>query len=314
MFARHLAQCRLGQGADHGRGGHLLFELLEPLDRGPDGLEVGQHPAQPAVVDIEHAAAFGLFPDDVLGLFLGAHEQQRAAGAGKVAHKVVGAAKHAHGLLQIDDMNPVTSPEDIRLHLGVPAAGLVPEVDASLQKLFHADFGHGIFSLLGCLLALPEPDAAAKLARATRVQLFIDSRNSSLVLLPCILSSRNSIASTALSCDNSLRRIQTRLSVLRGSNNSSLRVVERWISMVGKMRFSNKRRSSATCWLPVPLNSSKITSSMRLPVSTNAVAMIVRLPPSSVLRAAPKNFLGLCKALESTPPDRILPEGGTTVL
>ena len=43
---------------------------------------------------------------------------------------------------------------------------------------------------------------------------------------------------------------------------------------------------------PVPLNSSKITSSMRLPVSTSAVARMVRLPPSSTLRAAPKNFLG----------------------
>ena len=66
--------------------------------------------------------------------------------------------------------------------------------------------------------------------------------------------------------------------------------------------------------LPVPLNSSKMTSSMRLPVSTRAVAMIVRLPPSSILRAAPKNRLGFCKALASTPPERILPECGTSAL
>src|SRR3981081_3470792 len=57
-----------------------------------------------------------------------------------------------------------------------------------------------------------------------------------------------------------------------------------------------------------------MTSSILLPVSTSAVAMIVRLPPSSVLRAAPKNFFGLCSALESTPPERILPDGGTTGL
>ena len=44
--------------------------------------------------------------------------------------------------------------------------------------------------------------------------------------------------------------------------------------------------------LPVPLNSSKMTSSMREPVSTSAVAMMVSEPPSSMLRAAPKNFLG----------------------
>ncbi len=66
--------------------------------------------------------------------------------------------------------------------------------------------------------------------------------------------------------------------------------------------------------LPVPLNSSKITSSMREPVSTRAVAMMVRLPPSSMLRAAPKKRLGFCSALASTPPVSTLPEDGTTVL
>ena len=44
--------------------------------------------------------------------------------------------------------------------------------------------------------------------------------------------------------------------------------------------------------LPVPLNSSKMTSSIRLSVSIRAVARIVRLPPSSQFRAAPKKRLG----------------------
>ena len=43
---------------------------------------------------------------------------------------------------------------------------------------------------------------------------------------------------------------------------------------------------------PVPLNSSKMPSSIRDPVSTNALAMIVIEPPSSMLRAAPKNRRG----------------------
>ncbi len=43
---------------------------------------------------------------------------------------------------------------------------------------------------------------------------------------------------------------------------------------------------------PVPLNSSKITSSIFESVSTSAVAMMVREPPFSMLRAAPKNFFG----------------------
>ncbi len=66
--------------------------------------------------------------------------------------------------------------------------------------------------------------------------------------------------------------------------------------------------------LPVPLNSSKMTSSMRLPVSIRAVATMVRLPPPSMLRAAPKNFLGLFKALASMPPERTLPEAGVMAL
>jgi transcription termination factor Rho len=74
--------------------------------------------------------------------------------------------------------------------------------------------------------------------------------------------------------------------------------------------LSNKRNSM----LPVPLNSSKITSSILEPVSINAVAKMVSEPPFSMLRAAPKNLLGLCNALASTPPDNTLPDAGETVL
>ena len=42
--------------------------------------------------------------------------------------------------------------------------------------------------------------------------------------------------------------------------------------------------------------------------------MMVRLPASSMFRAAPKNRFGRWSAFESTPPVRILPECGTTVL
>ena len=62
--------------------------------------------------------------------------------------------------------------------------------------------------------------------------------------------------------------------------------------------------------LPVPLNSSNITSSILLPVSTNAVAKIVKLPEFSVFLAAPKNRFGLCSAAGSKPPDKVLPDDG----
>ena len=59
--------------------------------------------------------------------------------------------------------------------------------------------------------------------------------------------------------------------------------------------------------LPVPLNSSKMTSSMRLPVSMRAVAMTVRLPPSGKVLSGgvdanalqrPKRFFGAARNIE----------------
>src|SRR3974377_655209 len=99
-----------------------------------------------------------------------------------------------------------------------------------------------------------------------------------------------------------------------GTKSSSLRVPERVMSMAGKVRLSATLRSRMSSELPVPLNSSKSTSSMRLPVSISAVAMMVSEPPSSMLRAAPKKRFGRCSALASTPPVRTLPEEGNTVV
>ena len=50
------------------------------------------------------------------------------------------------------------------------------------------------------------------------------------------------------------------------------------------------------------------------PVSINAVAIMVKLPPFSILRAAPKKRFGLWSALASTPPERTFPDAGETVL
>ncbi len=45
--------------------------------------------------------------------------------------------KHRNGLSQIDDVDVVTIAENVRLHLRVPAMGLVAEVNTSFQKLAH---------------------------------------------------------------------------------------------------------------------------------------------------------------------------------
>ena len=95
---------------------------------------------------------------------------------------------------------------------------------------------------------------------------------------------------------------------------SSFLVPEAMGSIAGKMRRSARSRSSLSSMLPVPLNSSKMTSSILEPVSTSADARIVSEPPFSMLRAAPRNFFGGYSAAESTPPERILPEAGAARL
>ncbi|MNV84197.1 hypothetical protein D3C71_1780550 [compost metagenome] len=110
------------------------------------------------------------------------------------------------------------------------------------------------------------------------------------------------------------RRMRVFCRISGASSSSSRRVPLLLSSMAGNTRFSYRRRFRWISQLPVPLNSSKITSSMRLPVSTNAVAMMVSEPPSSTLRAAPKKRLGRCSAAASTPPESTLPLEGTTLL
>src|SRR6184192_3938426 len=139
-------------------------------------------------------------------------------------------------------------------------------------------------------------------------------KNSTLFFVRFMRSSRNSMPSTG---GMSARKLRSRYTLLSSSfvrSSSSLRVPERCTSMDGNVRRSAIRRSRITSMLPVPLNSSKITSSMREPVSMSAVPTMVSEPPPSILRAAPKNRLGFCSAFASTPPDRILPEWGTTTL
>src|SRR5688500_10492411 len=83
------------------------------------------------------------------------------------------------------------------------------------------------------------------------------------------------------------------------------------------MRFSASERSSLISLLPVPLNSSKITSSILEPVSTSAVAMIVSEPPPDVdatERAEPKKALGFAIACASRPPDIVRPVPRSAVL
>ena len=46
-------------------------------------------------------------------------------------------------LEQVDDVNAVALHEDVLLHLRVPTAGLMAEMQSSLQHVAHSDLSHG---------------------------------------------------------------------------------------------------------------------------------------------------------------------------
>src|SRR5262249_39518759 len=89
--------------------------------------------------------------DCILGLPLGTDEKDRASLRGAVLHELARVFEHLERLLQVDDVNAVALPEDVFLHLGIPALGLVPEVNARFEQLFHGDVSQNTSSL-NCIL------------------------------------------------------------------------------------------------------------------------------------------------------------------
>ena len=80
------------------------------------------------------AAELGRFLDGFLGLFLGADEQNLAALADSVGKKIARCLKLFDRLAEVDDVNAVARVENERLHFGVPAFGLVSEMNAGVQQ------------------------------------------------------------------------------------------------------------------------------------------------------------------------------------
>src|SRR5690606_30491015 len=122
--------------------GERRLELLQALDGAAHGTPVGEHAPEPAVRHVRTAGALRLLGHDLLGLALGADEQNGAA-VGRQAPQVRhGLLEQRQGLFQIDDVDLVALAEDVRAHLGVPEAGLVAEMHAGLQHLAHGDVRH----------------------------------------------------------------------------------------------------------------------------------------------------------------------------
>ncbi|MPM90216.1 hypothetical protein SDC9_137334 [bioreactor metagenome] len=122
------------------------FHFFQALDRLLDGLEVGQHAAEPALVNVRHAGATRFFGEDLASLTLGADKQDIAAIGGQLAHEVHGFVVLHHRLFEIDDVDFVAMTEDVRGHTRIPETGLVAEVNTGFQHFAHGN-GHSNFLL-----------------------------------------------------------------------------------------------------------------------------------------------------------------------
>ena len=126
-------------------GEMCIRDRVQTVHAAAHGLEVGEHAAQPAGVHIVHAHAGGLLLDGLLGLLLGAHEEDGLALLAQLTDEVIGLLQLLHGLLQVDDIDPVALGVDVGRHLGIPTTGLVAEVHAGLQQLLHRYDCHDLF-------------------------------------------------------------------------------------------------------------------------------------------------------------------------
>src|SRR6266498_2403808 len=121
-----------------------LLQVLQPLDLLLDRLEVRERPDQPPLRHIEGAAALRLRLDDVLELLLRADEQDALAFHHHAAQQLLRGLDLAQRLLEVDDVDPGALREDEPAHLRIPAAGLMPEMDARFQQILQLRLRHAL--------------------------------------------------------------------------------------------------------------------------------------------------------------------------
>ena len=92
------------------------------------------------MVHIILSAAFSGFRHRLRCLALGANEKNAATLSNSVTNLDQCLMKQRNRFRQVHDVDARTIAVDIRLHLRVPAVGLVTKVDASLKQLTHGEF------------------------------------------------------------------------------------------------------------------------------------------------------------------------------
>ena len=98
-FLLHLSELFLGMALMR-RIGEGRLHLFHFVDAASDGLEIGQHAAQPSLVDKKLVGSFGLFLQNLRRLALGADEQDGFTGRHGVAGEGIGLLHARDRLLQ----------------------------------------------------------------------------------------------------------------------------------------------------------------------------------------------------------------------
>ena len=120
----------------------LNFQITQTLDRGADGFVVGQHAAQPAMIDVRRTATCCFFSNDLASGTLGAHEQNLVFARSQFLNERQRVVEHWQGFFKVDDVDLVARAENVLAHFRVPVTGLVAEVHTGLQHIAHVDLGH----------------------------------------------------------------------------------------------------------------------------------------------------------------------------
>src|SRR5690606_5026856 len=133
----------------------LRFHFLEALDGGLDRLEVGHHAAEPAAVDVGHAATLGFLSDEFTSSALRADEQHLAATSSQLTQVFLRFQVLDDALFEVYDVDLVTLTEDEGRHLRVPVTGLMAEVNSGFQHFTHQR--HNILQGLGPISGASNP-------------------------------------------------------------------------------------------------------------------------------------------------------------
>jgi hypothetical protein len=110
-----------------------VFEVFETLYGLTNGETVGEHAAEPAVVDVVLASGFSSFADGVLRLALAADEEDFFPFSDEVSKEVGSLVELLDGFLEIDDVDAASVLHEEGLHAWIPLFGLVAVVDASVH-------------------------------------------------------------------------------------------------------------------------------------------------------------------------------------